>query len=57
MISGVIDRAIKIGEAISLYQANHGQHHIEGQKNLWILKPGNHGLNCADSNTGYFQVR
>lgn len=40
MISGVIDRAIKIGEAISLYQANHGQHHIEGQKNLWILKPG-----------------
>ena len=40
-IRGVLERAAQLGEAIELYNSNNGQAHIEGRKNLWILKPGN----------------
>jgi len=40
MISGVAERSARVTEALGLYQSTHGQQHIEGQKNLWILKPG-----------------
>lgn len=51
MIRGVLERAAQLGEAVELYNSSNCQAHIEGRKNLWILKPGT-AFTCLPSNAG-----